>query len=196
MVKKSVQGQSGATLKDRTAPTAVVFGKTKQSSRFSFWHMLPQRQKLVILVCIVAIIAGIGVYKYQNRTITVQLLTQKQGTEQHLADLNSTKPAAGASKQAKTKYYADLEITKADVKDYAGAIAAFKQREAINKPSLTYHDYFKLAEYYKTTGDTAKAGAALDTATTVLPPNNNGDTGYVRSDVVNLIEAYRQELKK
>jgi tetratricopeptide (TPR) repeat protein len=156
---------------------------------------ISRQRKLTLLVAagVVLVCAGILAYKTVGpgkRPPHGQ--TSQQGFANYLEELENNPPAASATKSDKAMYYKKLSVTKADVGDYKGAIAAFNSGVQTEAGTFDYVDYINLAGYYQELGDKQGANSALDKASRSLPSADNPDTGYVRADQQQIIDSRRE----
>lgn len=166
--------------------------------------LVGSRRRLLIIatlcVAIIALVAGIkflpDAYKdYQNgRAEPINFMTQ----EQSLSKLQSSAPADAAPVAEKVKYYDDLinvYRTGESKEDYKKITELFAEREKLQSSDITYQTYYRMAYYYQQLGDISGALAMLDKSYAVLPTADDPNgTGYVRSEAVVRIDAFRKEI--
>lgn len=185
---------------EKLSKQTVTVG-TRRTIVGTAWRKINTHKKKIVIGAFVALLVGAGAWFVYTNTLgkedvrEVRLLTEAQADQLHLKKLQAKTPAANTSAKDKASYYRRLEVAKANVDDYKGAVEAFKQREALVGDSFTYSDYLQVANYYYRLKDNAAALAALDKAESLLPAADNVETGYSKVEVLTTINQFRGALR-
>jgi tetratricopeptide (TPR) repeat protein len=156
-------------------------------------------KKVWLIIMAAVLVAGIGGYiayqraDHEEKLPVVKIQSEAEVLSQQIQAIQRSAPSETAPLQEKIKYYDELFKALDSAGDYKAAVAAFEKRQALSVEGLQYHDYFSAGRDYCHLKDKVKAKKAYDDLLTVLPAADDPSIGFVRANLLGIVDAVRQE---